>query len=247
MELLWDRRIGREAFPETVCESHVMDDSRKAFRAAPLCAIGLLAMTLSGCSLFVMAGKMLFGDPTIPCAFHSATKVDLVKDHRRVLVVATTPEAIKSEWTSLNVDLIDGVTRRLKVQGIDVVNPDDVASWLDDNGGTFDHPTELAEHFNVDYIIHIDIERFTFHEENSPTLYRGRTRGNIVGYSVQKVNGAKVARHVFEREFNSEYPEQYPLAAESISDKVFQKKYMDRVCAQITFLFYDHKLSEEIE
>jgi len=224
-----------------------MDDNPSRSRLATLSLLGLLTVSLSGCSLFVMAGKMIFGDPMMPCAFHSATKVDLVKERSRVLIVASTPEAIKADWTSLNVDLIDGVARRLKVQGVDVINPDEVASWLDDNGGTFDHPTELAEHFKVDFIIHIDIERFTFHEDNSPTLYRGRTRGNIIGYSVQKVNGSKVARHVFEREFTSEYPEQYPLAAESISDKVFQKKYMDRVCAQITFLFYDHKMSEEIE
>ena len=223
-----------------------MDDIRRMLRAAAFCALGLAVMALSGCSLFVMAGKMIFGDPKMPCAFRSATHVDLVKDAKRILVVCSTPEAIKSEWTSLNVDLLDGVTRRLKTQGIDVVNPDDVATWLDDNGGTFDHPTELAEKFNVDYIIHLDIERFTFFEENSPTLYRGRTRGNVIAYAVQKVNGQKTARHVFEREFNSEYPEQYPIAAESMSDKVFQKQYLDRVCAQVTFVFYDHRLSEEI-
>ena len=51
-------------------------------------------------------------------------------------------------------------------------------------------------------------------------------------------------RSDFEREFNSEYPGQYPISAEQLSAKVFQTRFMDRVCAQVTYLFYDHPILE---
>ncbi len=223
-----------------------MEETSPMFRPLAFCAVGATAVMLTGCSLFVMAGKMLFDDPKMACAFKQATHVDLQKEQSRVLVIASTPETVRADWTSLSVDLLEGVTRLLKSQGINVVNPDDVATWLDDNGGTVDEPTELANHFRADYIVHINIERFSFYEDSSPTLYRGRTNGFVTAFQVQSVNGQKVARHVFEREFTSEYPEHHPVSKDSISEKVFLKRYMDRVCAQLSYLFYDHRFSEEI-
>lgn len=224
-----------------------MDDLRCNRRTAAGWIVAALACAQSGCSLGVMAGRMLFGDPKAPSAFRAATHVDLVKEGSVVLIICTTPEALRAEWSSLNIDLLDGVTRRLKSQGIKVVNPDDVATWIDDNGGSFDDPTMLAQEFEADYIVHLDLDRFSFREENSKSLYRGRTHGNITAYRVEKVNGQPTARHAFEREFDSEYPGTYPVSADQTPEKVFQKRYMDRVCNQVSYLFYDHRLSEEME
>lgn len=223
-----------------------MIHANRTARSAAFCALAVAPYLLTGCSLFVMAGKMLLGDPVEPCAFKAATHVDLTRDAVKVLVVCTARESLKSDHSALDVELIDGVTRRLKVQNISVINPDKVARWLDDNGGTFEHPADLVQHFNTDFILHIDLERCTFTEDNTPNLYHGQAAGNVMAYDVQKINGIRTARHIFERGFNFEHPT-YPVAADSMSPKTFEKQFLDRVCDRVSYMFYDHRMSAEIQ
>lgn len=201
---------------------------------------------LSGCSLFVMAGKMFFGDPKIPSPFHAGTGIDLAKDKKKVLLVCSAPEYVKGEHPSIELDLTDGTIRRLRRRGIAVVDPDEVASWIDENGGYWQDPSELAEQFDADIIVHIELSRFSTEEENSPWLFRGRCVGNIYAYEVRKANGKKFAREIFVREFNSVYPETGPLSPDQSSQKAFVKSYLDRVATQITQMLHDHRASELI-
>ena len=60
-------------------------------------------------------------------------------------------------------------------------------------------------------------------------------------------DGRTAVNIVFDREFNSTWPATYPMSVDQIDGKVFLKRYMDRVCAQVSYLFYDHRLSEEME
>ena len=204
------------------------------------------AAALPGCSLGVMAGKMLFGDPLTPCAFTGQTGVDLAKEGKRVIVLCSTPDAVRSDFPSLEVDLLDGVARQLKRRDIAIVSPDEVASWLDDHGGRWDDPSEMAEHFHADYVVHIDLDRFTYKEENSPDLFRGRALGNVIAYqAVRNADGTR-ARRIFEREFTSEYPTHHPVSVTTVSARNFRKQYLDRVTGEIAHMFYNHRFSEEI-
>jgi len=193
-----------------------------------------------------MGGKMLFGDPKITSVFEQRTRVNLVKDGKKIVVVCSTPEAIKVDLPSLNVDLLEGLTRRLKRHGIAVVKPDDVATWMDDNGGDWGSPTELAQQFDADYIVYIDLHQFDFQEENSPTLFRGRAMGNVFGYRVQTVGQRKEAIEVFTQEFTSVYPAMHPIETDRIMAKTFRKQFLDRVSGQLAQLFYSHRTSERI-
>lgn len=217
-------------------------------RVSLLC-LAATAVSLSGCSLFVMAGKFMFGDPKIPSAFKSMSHTDLAKENKRVLVVVSTPSVIKNDFPSLDFDLLDGVAVRLRRRDIDVVNPDDVASWMDDNGGFTegDDPSELADEFDADYVIFIKLDRFDYREENSPTLFRGRAEGNIFAYKVVEYEKRpSEALEVFVREYRSTYPRDYPVSKDKASERVFRKRYLDRVCEEIAQLFYDHRASETV-
>ena len=212
-----------------------------------LLCLAAIACSQSGCSLFVMAGKMFFGDPKIACAFRQRTGVDLTKGREKVLVVCSTPEAIRGDYSSLDFDLADGVIRRLKRRGIEVVDPDELATWMDDNGGEWSNPSELARQFDADYIVHVDLNRFEYREENSPTLFRGRASGSVFAYEVRRTEGQKEAVEVFVSEFNSEHPKGYPISTDRMSAKSFRKQYLDRISGQLAQLFCDHRASEGIE
>lgn len=207
--------------------------------SAGLC--GAVATTLPGCSLGVMFGKMLNGEPKVPAEFRKMTKDDLTKGDHTVLVVCAAPESIDSEISTLSYDVIDGVTRRMKLHGIEVINPDEVASWLDVNGGADLDPTELAAEFNPDYIIFIEIQSFSFREPNSPKLLRGQASGIVRVVEVSEIDGHKRANSVFVTEFSSTYPKHQPVSEQGRSSLIFQKEYMDRFCDHLAEKFYDHR------
>ncbi|MGE3313959.1 MAG: hypothetical protein AB7O26_02505 [Planctomycetaceae bacterium] len=219
----------------------------RAFGTWLLALVCALAASQSGCSLFVMAGKMLFGDPKVDCSFKKATKTDLSKEGRRILVVCSSPDSIKDEFPSVDYDLLDGVTRRLKTHGIKVVNPDEVATYLDDHGGRWEDVGDMGEHFNADFVVHIDLTRFTCREENSPSLLRGQAEGRVHAYRIADSPAGQQTSEVMDQEFVSTHPSGYPVSIDKKSAKVFNREYIDRVCTQLAQLFYDHPLSEEID
>jgi hypothetical protein len=116
---------------------------------------------------------------------------------------------------------------------------------MDDNGGRLDDPRDLAEDFDVDYIIYISLARVSFRAENSPSLYQGIATGEVFAYEVHKEQGEPVVNEVFSRGFSTQYPEGHPRDhVESL--RIFQKEVLARASDQIAHMFYSHKLSEEI-
>ena len=220
---------------------------RRTTRLFALVAAFTTACALSGCSLFVMAGKMVFGNPQAESIFKQSTKIDLVQDGKRMLIVCSTPDAVKTNFPSVDFDLLEGVTRRLKVRGVKVVDPDRVASWLDDHGGRWNDIAELAEKFHTDFVVHLDISKFTCQEDNSPTLLRGQSEGRVHVYRIADGPSGKLVSEVMDHEFTSIYPAGYPVSVEKKSSRLFTQEYLDRVCTMLAQIFYDHPVNEEIE
>jgi hypothetical protein len=199
-----------------------------------------------GCSLGVMAGKAIFGDPKLPSEFRTRTGVDLTKSEKKLLVVVRTPQSVEGDMPSLSLDLIDSIARRLKLHGVNIVNPDDVAKWIDQNGGRFDHPSELAQHFDTDYIAVIDVEQFRLHDPNSPNLYHGTASGQMQVFEVQKIAGSKDALQVFAGNFRNQYPPHGPVPGESLSSSMFMRRFVDHLSDRLGSRFYDYRLGDEM-
>lgn len=204
------------------------------------------AGSLPGCSLGVMFGKMLSGDPKVPAEFKSMTREDLSKGKHTVLVVCSAPESVESELSTLKFDLIDGITRRMKLNGVKVINPDQVASWIDQHGGIGSDATELAKDFDADFIIHIDVQSFGFREPNSPKLLRGQSAGWVRVFKVEESGDQRFAHNVYSNEFTSIYPAHQPIADQGRTSVTFQKDYVDRICDQLAQKFYDHRPGTDI-
>lgn len=218
-----------------------------AWTRLALIAVSLtMTISITGCSLFVMAGKMLMGDPSVPSEFRQKTGVNLVKDKKRLLVVCTAPEWSKSEMPAVDFDLADGILKRLKRRGITVIDSHKVARWFDDNGGAFSDASELAREFETDYIAHINLHWLSFQEENSPTMHRGKADGDIYVYAVRTIDGRNHAEQVFVGEFSVEYPRYNPVPAEQVALKVFRKQFLDHLITELARIFHDYKISETI-
>jgi hypothetical protein len=143
-------------------------------------------------------------------------------------------------------DILDGVTRRLRVNGVSMISPDAVASWLDDHGGRFDDVAALGSELKADYVIHIELTKFRCKEENSPHLLRGRSEGHVRAYKLEGTGASKQAMEVMSSDFVAVYPAGNPIAADRRSETNFSQEYIGRVCLQLAQMFYDHPMAEEI-
>lgn len=218
----------------------------KGLRAAALWLfLALNIFGLAGCSLFVLAGKMFFGDPEKTAAFQVSTGVDLTEGDKKVVVLCSAPSMVEGGELSVNYEIVEEVSRQLKRRGVSLISSNDVRTWMDDNGGRLDDPRDLVEDFEVDYIIYISLARVSFREENSPSLYRGIANGEVFAYEVKKEGGESVVNEVFSRGFGTVYPQGHPLDHVD-SLRIFQKEVLTRASDEIAHLFYSHKLSEEI-
>lgn len=214
----------------------------------PLPLALLLLVFVPGCSLAVMAGKMFLGDIKVQSQFRQATHTDLAKLNRKVLVLCSAADTIRAAYPSVDYDILDGVIHRLKVHGIHkIVSPDAVAGWLDDHGGRCDDLQELAEHFHAEYVIHIEVLRFTCTEENSPNLLRGQSEGHVRAYHLDEGAPAKRLLEVMNSDFVSAYPPGNPISADKKSVTNFQQEYIERICLQLAQIFYDHTAAEEMQ
>ena len=221
--------------------------------------LGVLAAmfsVMSGCSLFVMAGKAMFGDPKVTSAFSAATGDDLTKSDEKVVIICSASHRLLSRIPSLQIDIVDRVSRNLETHGILVVDSGDLATWFDDHGEWGDY-TELAAEFEAGYILHRDLREFDYRVPESENLLQGKAEGRITVHQIktQKKPSLSLSKprkdfvpvmSVFDRDFALKFPAAYPVPRETRSEDMFAQSFLDRTAMHISQHLYDYKMSESV-
>jgi hypothetical protein len=207
-----------------------------------LVAASISLPILSGCRLMVAAGKMVMGDPLNTSAFEFSTGTNLKDTGEKLLIICSAPHGTLLKFPSVQLDIVDRITLHLKSREIKVVSSDDVATWYDDNGEWGDY-SELAEHFEARYVLHVELRTFSFQEPSSPDLMRGRSEGTVTVYEFHEDDhGLREA--IFEQNLRVKFPETYPVPRESKSEETFVENLLDRISLQVSQMLYDHRLTD---
>ncbi len=214
--------------------------------------LSLVLIGTSGCSLFVMAGKAILGDPKKPAEFRTVTGTDLTDGKDAVVIICTAPHRVTSDYPALQIDIVDKVSRLLETRNVKVVSSGDVATWFDDHGEWGDY-SELATEFNARFVVHVDLREFKHQVPQSENLLQGQAEGHIsvheyraVGESESKSKHFVPVTLAFDRDFRLMYPSTYPVPRESRSEDLFVQGFIDRVAQTIGLHFYDARMSETI-
>lgn len=202
---------------------------------------GLAVSVLPGCSLFVMAGKMFFGDPKQKSQFRRSTDVDLTKGEKKLLIACSAPHGVLNRFPAIQIDLVDRMSHLLKTRGVKVIPSDDVATWLDDNGDWGDFG-ELSARFKADYVVHVTITRFEVDVPNSSNLQQGRMSCRVEILDCKKTGSPT---GVFDNTYDMSYPK-FPIQKENKSERIFLESFMKNVSTSLAQLLYDHRASEVI-
>ncbi|MCP4786587.1 MAG: hypothetical protein GY903_04895 [Fuerstiella sp.] len=205
----------------------------------------------TGCSLFVMAGKAVFGDPRVPSQLKAATGKDLSDGEDALLIICSAPHRLLTNFQSLQIDIVDRVSRNLEARNVKVVPSGDVATWYDDHGEWGDY-SELAGEFDARYILHIEVREFDYRVPESENLMQGKAEGRILVHEVNQ-SGTQTAvleqipvRLVFDTDFSLTFPTSYPVPREKRSEDMFQQGFLDRLAQHLSQHLYDYRMSESI-
>jgi hypothetical protein len=218
------------------------DTARSRWLLLPVIALLTLSV-LPGCSLGIMAGKMLFGDPKGKSQFRSATGVDLTKGEKSLLIVCSAPYGVLAKQPSIQLDIVDRMTRILDKHNVKVISTDDVAAWFDDHGEWGDF-SELSDEFDADFVMHIQIEAFNCEVPDSPNLLQGKADGKVTVLEAEG-SDSKTMSMAFERTFDVTFPS-YPVPRENKSEQLFTEGFLDRTAISLTHFLYDHRASETV-
>ena len=209
------------------------------------CLIFITAATQSGCiNALAMMGKVVMGDPLQVSGFEMATGIDLKETESRILVHCSAPSYVTEEYETLTSDVQEELLRRMKRRRLQVVHPDTAATILDDKGGSFDPNLLARELDDVDYIMHIELEDFSYLEDSSPNLYRGRVSGRIHGFETRGEDGLRHAAKMFDQSFKTSHPTTHPVAVDQMPKNVFIRRFVDHIADSLGASFYDVQLSE---
>lgn len=247
-------RLHQSTDSESIQPGYQVKRSGGGYTLRCLLIAGLLT-TCSGCSLFVMAGKALFGDPKATSALTAATGIALEESKSPVVIICSVPGRMMDRFPSLQIDLVDRLTRNLEIHDIETVPSGDVARWYDDNGEWGDY-SALAKEFRAQHVIHVELRVFDHVVPESETLMQGRCEGEITMHKIKRPKGSNLfeekdtqavpINQVFFKDFKTQFPASYPVPRQSKTEDQFLRLFMDRVALHIGQQIYSYQLSEAV-
>ncbi|MFK7821343.1 MAG: hypothetical protein AB8G99_21690 [Planctomycetaceae bacterium] len=208
------------------------------------CLCAMLVMGVVGCRFNVGVLRSVLGDTLVASSFEARTGTDLTKSEDRLLILCTAGQSVLDESASLPVDVVTKVAGHLRVRGIDVVDPDEVANWLDDTG-SLDDMSGLATELEADYIAVIQLQSLSHKESGSIDLFKARATGRIAVYEVVHDEENRIAMR-YETALNESYPRASPIAAHTTSEGMFRKQTLDYLSEVIARQFHSYHPRETI-
>ena len=235
--VFWSTTLASVTSAKPYLSGHSMPQSLAARSVAVRSALGLLVaaslVSLSGCVGLLSNLIYAAHGNLIPPAYNG-----LVGKHVAVVCVSN---SASFGPTSASVDLSRRVAKQLQsnVTDITVVDPQEVADWIDQHDWDSLDYAALGQGVNADTVVAIDLDRFTVHE--GQTMYKGRADVHIVVYDT--VGG--------KREVFSKSPPQITFPAHAgqhttdISEREFRQRFMTVLASRIARNFFSYEAKED--
>ncbi len=205
-------------------------------------ALFVFCLTLTGCNQFILLSYLLTGPPSIEPDFDATTRKSMTSHGVTVAIVCYAPTEVKWDTAEIDQQIAKHVAFRLHSKKIKTVAPDAVQAWLDEHSD-WDEPEEIGRALGVNYVIYIDVERFSLFEENSANLRRGRTEGLVKVFEMNEQGNGDM---IYSKEIVSVYPTQIARDATLTSYDGFKREYLSRLSEEIGRLFYEYYNGDDV-
>ena len=205
-------------------------------------AFSFCMLGLSGCNYVIALGYLIGGPPSIQPEYDRETGMSLSDQDVVVAVVCDAGDNVKWAFSDIDLEIAKYVSYRLTENKINVINPDYIAEWLDQND-EWTEPAEIGAAMKATHIVYIDLSDFSLYEKQSATLYRGRAEAIV---SVYEVDEDGEGEKTFSQELTSMYPLAVPKETSEESYSTFKRKYLSRLSNEIGRNFYQYYNGDDI-
>jgi len=197
---------------------------------------------LTGCNYIIFLSYIIGGPPSIAPDFDEMTNKSMTDKDIRVAIVCDAPTEVRFDFDEIHREVAKYLTFKLHEHQITVINPDRVRAWLDENP-EWDRAEEIGEAFETDYVVYIDLHKFSLFEENSANLYRGRAEALVSVFEMdEEGNGEKI----YDKEMISKFPLHAARSTSEVSYEQFKRQYLSRFGEELGRLFYEHYNGDDI-
>jgi hypothetical protein len=212
-------------------------------------ALGLT--TLAGCD---PRQALFFFQPFDPVV---APRCPELKGKRVVLIAKTDPRTL-TDFPTIDRDIARNVGRTLreKVKRIDLVEQEKVWAW-DKAHPNWSNPSELAEKFEADMVVFLEIGEFQIQSPSSPELFEGKATVNVQVTELAHPKDSrgremrdmpKESKIIFNDEHVSSFPSRGPLPASADYNRgSFKTKFIDLVSTELSWYFVEHAPGDNIQ
>ncbi len=175
---------------------------------------------------------------------HPKKKIEAEYDlaAERLVIVPYAGTSVLFEYPTAGVEIGSGVryqaAKHLKGRVKQVADPAYVARWQESHLEWPNMSLEaIAETFQADTLLYVELERYTMFEPGSPNLLRGRVRARI-----QIVKAGARANPVYETTVETVFPEERPVAQGELSLRRVRGTTTGLFARDVVRLFYDHEV-----
>lgn len=219
--------------------------ARKTTRPVWALLLVMVGVSLSGgCAIDMLAlPYFLFaGEPRIDPAIKLCEKK---KDRKRVLVLTFADSSIQWGYQSVDNELNGLLLNEIAMNEprLELVPDTAIREWKDRNADWIDKdPQTIGEHFDVDYVIFVELTAFNLNTTRNQFLLQGHCD---VLFKVWDVNSSSM---VFSNVFEKDYPSNRSIELQDVtSEEQFRRLFLRRLAKEISWNVVPHRVADEIE
>jgi hypothetical protein len=215
----------------------------RRLRGAALALALVLAVTTSGCEILGQAFAVWFAPrhpkKQIEAEHHLEAKRLVIVPYAGNDVLFEYPTAPLEVSRDLVHELVGNLGKRIGA----IIHPVQVARWQESNLEWPNMSLEaIAETFQADVLLYVELEQYTMLETGSPNLLRGQVRARV-----QVIEADAEANPVYESIVETRFPEQRPVAEGELSVRRIRAVVTRLFARDLVRRFYDHEVPLEAE
>ncbi|MCG3132279.1 MAG: hypothetical protein FLDDKLPJ_03112 [Phycisphaerae bacterium] len=200
---------------------------------------GALLLCLPACNLL------------LPAAFVGEHRTKVLAEfdklpNSRVAVVVWAPASTRFDYPQIGFELGAHITELLgtnlttKETTIDLVDPRDVADFLQKEPSAANNPMKVGEEFKTDYVVFVEIHRFQVRDPDAPELLRPAIDGGVSVYDVRAPSDERPRYELAPVEV--EYNDGKPVLLTATNSYAVRDMIYRMFAEQAARKFYEHSI-----
>ena len=211
----------------------VGDGPRRSLLLLMMVAMGLLP----GCNML------------LPTVFVSEHKKKILAEYdklpgTRTAILVWAPTETTFDYPHIELELADHIAAYLGVmlnQGgssLDIVDPRDIADFLQREPRAKSEPTAVGEHFNADRVVFVELLQFQVRDPTAPSLLQGHLHAAVSVYDLSGTPDGRSRNELTAVEIY--HPEGTPVLLGPTNASVIRKETYRKFAETVARKFYDH-------